>query len=49
MNNKFRKGFFRLSVTNGVQKEKYKFNLEISKSNQVTFGSKSLGVKDPKV
>ena len=49
MNNKFRKGLFRLSVTNRVQKEKYKFNLEISKSNQVTFGSKSLGIKGPKV
>ena len=46
------KDSFRLFVTNSVQGEKYKFNLEILTSNQVTFGTRSLlipGTKGVKI
>ena len=43
------KDLLRLRATNRVQREKYKFPLEFPKSNQVTFGCRSLRIQDPKV
>ena len=39
----------RLCAANKVQREKCKFNLEISSSNQVTFGTRGLRIQGPKV
>ena len=39
----------RLCAANKVQREKCKFNLELSNSSQVTFGTKGLRVQRPKV
>ena len=36
-------------MTKRVQREKLKINLEITKSNQVTFGIIGLRIQDPKV
>ena len=40
---------FRLLVTNRVQREGCKFNLQIWRSNQVTFSIRSLHTQGPKV
>ena len=39
----------RLCAANRVQREKCKFNLEISSSNQVTFGTRGLRIQGPEV
>ena len=43
------KDLFRLRATKRVQREKYKFNLEIPKSSQVIFGTRSLRMQGPRV
>ena len=42
LNSEFMKNLFKVCKTNRAQREQYKLNLEISKSNQVSFGTKSL-------
>ena len=42
LNPEFMKNLFKVFKTNTPQREQYKLNLEISKSNQVVFGIKSL-------
>ena len=42
INYSFIKDIFKLKMTNRPTQEKYKLNLEIRKSNQVRFGTKSL-------
>ena len=49
LNLEFMKDLFRLRATKRILREKYKFNLEIPKSNQVTFVTKSLHIQGPKV
>ena len=49
LNSKFLKELFRLRATKRVQREKYKFNLQIPESNQLTFGTRSLRIKGSKV
>ena len=44
-----RKGLFKDHKTNRAQREQYKLNLEIPKSNQVSFGTKSMGIQRPGV
>ena len=44
----FIKDIFKLGMTNRPAREKYELNLEIPKSNQVRFGTKSLRYLDPK-
>ena len=41
----FMKNLFIVRKTNRAQREQYKLNLEIPKSNQVSFGTKSLGIQ----
>ena len=48
INPSFIKGIFKLRMTNRPTREKYKLNLEIPKSNQVRFGTKSLRYLGPK-
>ena len=38
-NPEFMKNLFKVRKTNGAQEEQYKLNLEIPKSNQVSFGT----------
>ena len=45
----FIKDIFKLGMMNRPAREKYKLNLEIPKSNQVRFGTKSLRYLGPKV
>ena len=49
INPSFIKDIFKLRMTNRPTREKYKLNLEIPKSNQVRFGTKSLRYLGPKV
>ena len=49
INPSFLKDIFQLRMANRQTREKYKLNLEIPKSNQVRFGTKSLRLFDPKV
>ena len=49
INPSFIKDIFKLRMTNRLTREKHKLNLEIPKSNQVRFGTKSLRYLDPKV
>ena len=49
INPSFIKDIFKLRMTNRLTGEKYKLNLEIPKSNQVRFGTKSLRYLGPKV
>ena len=49
INPSFIKEIFRLHIKNRPTREKYKLNLEIPKSNQVRFGTKSLRYLSPKV
>ena len=42
LNPEFMKNLFKVCKTNTPQREQYKLNLEIPKSNQVVFGIKSL-------
>ena len=44
----FIKDIFKLGMMNRPAREKYKLNLEIPKSNQVRFGTKSLRYLGPK-
>ena len=41
----FMKNLFIIRKTNRAQREQYKLNLEIPKSNQDFFGTKSLGIQ----
>ena len=43
------KNLFKVRKTNRAQREQYKLNLEIPKSNQVSFGPKSLRIQGPRV
>ena len=45
LNPEFMKNLFKVCKTNRAQREKYKLNLEIPKSNQVFFGTKSLCIQ----
>ena len=49
INPTFMKDIFKLRMTNRPTGEKYKLNLEIPKSNQVRFGTKSLRYIGPNV
>ena len=49
LNPEFMKNLFKVRKTNRTQKEQYKLNLEIPKSNQVSFGTKSLRIQGPSV
>ena len=49
INPSFIKDIFKLRMTNRPTREKYKLNLEIPKSNQVRFGTKSLRYLGPNV
>ena len=49
LNPKFMKNLFEVPKTNGTQREQYKLNLEIPKSDQVSFGTKSLCIQGPRV
>ena len=49
LNPKFMKNLFRHRATKGIQREVYKFELEIPKFNQLTFDARSLRIQDPKV
>ena len=43
------KNLFEVRKTNRTQREQYKLDLEIPKSNQVSFGTKSLRIQGPRV
>ena len=45
LNPEFMKNLFKVCKTNTAQKEQYKLNLEIPKSNQVFFGTKRLCIQ----
>ena len=45
----FMKNLFKVHKTNRAQKERYKLNLEIPRSNQVCFSTKSLHTQVPRV
>ena len=45
----FMRNLFKFPKTNKVQRQQYKLNLEIQKSNKVSFGTKSLRIQGPKV
>ena len=49
LNPEFMKNLFKVRKTNRAQREQYKLNLEIPKSNQVSFGTKSLRIQGPRV
>ena len=49
INPSFRKDIFHLRKTNRPTREKYKLNLEISKSNQLRFTTKRLRYLDSKI
>ena len=49
INPSFIKDIFQMRMTNFPTREKYKLTLEIAKSNQVRFGTKSLRYLDPEV
>ena len=43
------KNLFKVPETNRVQRQQYKLNLQITKSNQLSFGTKSPRIQGPKV
>ena len=43
------KNLFKVRKTNRAKREQYKLNLKIPKSNQVSFGTKSLRIQGPRV
>ena len=43
------KNLVKVHKTNRAQRERYKLNLEIPKSNQVSFGTKSLLMQGPRI
>ena len=43
------RNLFKFPKTYKVQRQQYKLNLEIQKSNKVSFGTKSLRIQGPKV
>ena len=49
LNPEFMKNLFKVRKTNRAQREQYKLNLEIPKSNQVSFGPASLRIQGPRV
>ena len=49
LNPEFVKNLFKVCKTNRTQREQYKLSLGISKSNQVSFDTKSLCIKGPRV
>ena len=46
LNPELMKNLFKVRKTNRAQREQYKLNLQISKSNQVSLGTKSLGIQE---
>ena len=48
LNPEFMKNLFKVRKTNRAQREQYKLNLEIQKSNQVYFSTKSLRILNSK-
>ena len=48
-NPEFMKNLFKVRKTNRAQEEQYKLNLEIPKSNQVSFGTESLCIQGSRV
>ena len=49
LNAKFMKKLFKVGKKNRAQREHYKLDLEIPKSNQVSFGTKSLHIQGSRV
>ena len=49
LNSEFMKNLFKVHKTNRAQRDQYKLNLEMSKFNQVSFGTKSLRIQGPRV
>ena len=49
LNPEFMEKFFKVRKTNTALREQYKLNLEIPKSNQDSFGTKSLRAPGPRV
>ena len=49
LNPGFMKNLFKVRKTNRAKREQYKLNLKIPKSNQVSFGTKSLRIQGPRV
>ena len=49
LNPEFMKNLFKACKTNREQREQYKLNLEIPKSNQVSLVTKSLRIQGPRV
>ena len=43
------KNLFKVSKTNLTKRQQYKLNLEISNSNQVSFGTKNMRIQSPMV
>ena len=49
LNPEFMKDLFGHRTTKGIRRETYKFELEIPKSDQLTFDARSLRIQDSKV
>ena len=49
LNPEVMKNLFKVLKINRAQREQYKLNLEMPKSNQVFFGTKSLRIEEPRV
>ena len=49
LNPEFMKDLFKVRKTNRAQREQYKLSLEITKSNQASFGTKRLHIQGPRV
>ena len=49
LNPSYTNDIFKLGITDRLTREKYKLNLEISKSNQVTFGTRNLRSYGPNI
>ena len=49
LNPEFMKNLLKVRKTNRAQREQYKLNLEIPKSSQVSFGTKSVLIQGPRV
>ena len=49
LNSDFMKNIFEMKTNNRIVREKYKLNLNIPRTNQVTFGTNSLKSYGPKI
>ena len=49
LNSDFMKNIFEMKTNNRIAREKYKSNLNIPRTNQVTFGTNSLKSYGPKI